>query len=367
MRRVFSTEVRLSPAGYEVQEKRVLPRNSTCVVCIGTIGKICLTSAPSFTNQQINSVIVDREHCNPLYVYYLLTTAIPKVKKLEGGSASGREHVRKSLFEQIEVEVHPLPTQRKIAAILSAYDDLIENNTRRIAILEEMAQAIYREWFVHFRFPGHEQVAMVDSELGPIPEGWTSGTLGGIGNLRKDRFIADEHRDLPLLDLSRIPKRSLCISEYGKSNELRTSRIVFEEGDVLFGAIRPYLHKVAIAPFRGVTNTSVLVLRNRDTIPKSFLSCFLFSDGTVSWANQYSGGTKMPVIKWDVFSKMNVPIPPSHLLARFDNAMSPMFALIVSLVLRNFRLRRTRDLLLPRLISGEVGVSELEINMGGLD
>ena len=75
-------------------------------------------------------------------------------------------------LQAFEVRVPPLPTQRKIASILSAYDDLIENNTRRIAILEEMAQAIYREWFVNFRFPGHENVKLVDSPLGQIPEGW---------------------------------------------------------------------------------------------------------------------------------------------------------------------------------------------------
>ncbi|MCP4537533.1 MAG: hypothetical protein GY832_10335 [Chloroflexi bacterium] len=173
----------MSKAGYKVQKTRALPKNTTCVVCVGTIGKIYLTSETSFTNQQINSVIVDQEHYDPLYVYCLLRTTIPQVKQLEGGSASGREHVKKSLFEQIEVKVHPLPTQRKIAAILSAYDDLIENNTRRIALLEQTAQLLYREWFVHFRFPGHQSVPLVESELGPIPEGWEVRTLGQFGKV----------------------------------------------------------------------------------------------------------------------------------------------------------------------------------------
>ncbi len=86
--------------------------------------------------------------------------------------ASGRQRADLKVVREIEILAPPPPTQRKIAAILSAYDDLIENNTRRIQILEQMAQAIYREWFVHFRFPGHEDVRMVESELGLIPEGW---------------------------------------------------------------------------------------------------------------------------------------------------------------------------------------------------
>jgi len=251
--------------------------------------------------------------------------------------------------------------QRKIAAILSAYDDLIENNTRRIKILEEMAQSIYREWFVNFRFPGHEKLKMVDSPMGKIPAGWEVRRIGDICNRIIDKFSENEHNSLPLLDLSRIPRRSCAISDFGKSDEIRTSRTIFAKGDILFGAIRPYFHKVILAPIRGVTNISVFTLRAFGETPNSFLFSVLFSDATVQWANQHSGGTKMPVINWDVFTKMKLPYPPLQLIKKFDESGGPICDQISFLILKNFNLRQTRDLLLPKLISGKLDVSDLDI------
>ena len=168
--RIVQTERFLSQKGYEYNKNRLLPRNAVCAVCIASIGKICMTTVPSVTNQQINSVVVNQDKYDPDFVYYLLRTKTNVLKNIAGGVAS--PIVNKSSFSNIEVCVPPLPTQRKIAAILSTYDDLIENNTRRIKIFDDMAQTLYREWFVHFRFPGHENVPMVESPLGPIPQGW---------------------------------------------------------------------------------------------------------------------------------------------------------------------------------------------------
>ncbi len=166
------TEESLSEEGYKLFENKLLPKNTPCVVTIGTIGKLCLTKEPSFCNQAVNCIIVDQRFHDPMYIFYLMKISIPKVKFLSSGTASGRENVSKSAFEGIEVEVPLLPIQRKIALILSNYDDLIENNTRRIEILEETAKLVYEECFVKFRFPGHENVRMVPSESGEIPEGW---------------------------------------------------------------------------------------------------------------------------------------------------------------------------------------------------
>jgi type I restriction enzyme S subunit len=118
---------------------------------------------------------------DPAYVFYLAYTDIvrkPAEKSMSG--ASGRQRADLNAIRNLEVPTPPLTTQRKIAAILSAYDDLIENNTRRIKILGEMARMIYQEWFVYFRFPGHGNVKMVESELGLIPEGWEAKPIGEV-------------------------------------------------------------------------------------------------------------------------------------------------------------------------------------------
>ncbi|NBU76065.1 MAG: restriction endonuclease subunit S, partial [Planctomycetes bacterium] len=227
-RKIFETETEISDLGAQTQYGRLLPANTPFVVCIGTIGKLGLTTRPSFTNQQINSVLVNQEQHDSLFVYYLLKNSIPEVKQLNGGSASGRENVNKSTFENIAVRVPPLSVQQRIAGILSAYDDLIENSQRRIKILESMARALYRELFVRGNAPG--------GILEPC-------VLGDICSLVKLPFSETRDGDRPLLDLSRIPQASIAPADTGLSSELTTSRILFERGDTLFGAIRCYLHK----------------------------------------------------------------------------------------------------------------------------
>jgi len=254
-----------------------------------------------------------------------------------------------------------LPTQRKIAAILSAYDDLIESNLRRIKILEEMAQNLYREWFVKFRFPGHQHARFTDSPLGRIPEGWEVVSLGKITELRKDKFKEKLHSECPLLDLAKMQQRTLSVGETGSPDELTTSRIIFEEDDILFGSIRPYLHKVALAPYRGVTNVSVLVIRPAEKSLQSFLAVLLSSIDTIRWADQHSTGTKMPVIKWEALQTMPVLMPTQAVLRAFETFVQPMLQTVKMTSSHNQTLRRTRDLLLPKLISGEVDVSELDI------
>jgi len=360
--RIVHPERGISQEGFLKFRRQILPRRSVCFVCIGaTIGKICLTTEKSLTNQQINSVVVDTTKHDPFFIYYLLSTYAEAVKGIAGGAAT--PIVNKTSFENIEVVVPPLPTQRKIAAILSAYDDLIENNLRRIKILEEMAQNLYREWFVKFRFPGHQQARFVDSPLGRIPEGWEVVSLGNLIKLRKDKFQENLHSECPLLDLAKMQQRTLSVAETGNPSELTTSRIIFEEDDILFGSIRPYLHKVALAPCRGVTNVSVLVIRPAEKNLQSFLAVLLSSIDTIRWADQHSTGTKMPVIKWEALQTMPALLPSQAVLRVFETSVQPMLQTVKMTSSRNQNLRRTRDLLLPKLISGEVDVSELDITI----
>jgi type I restriction enzyme S subunit len=253
----------------------------------------------------------------------------------------------------------PLPIQRRIACILSAYDELIENSQRRIKILEAMARALYREWFVHFRFPGHESVPRVPTPLGEIPQGWEVKKLGDLCTLAKDAYRDAHHSELPLLDLARMPSSTLAPQETGKPSELTTSRIVFQQGDTLFGAIRCYLHKVVVMHYSGVTNTSVLVLRPKRASFRSLLAVIASDAETIRWAETQSTGTKMPVINWGVFQMMPTPIPAQALAEEYENLVGPMLDEIGALATQVQNLRRTRDLLLPRLFSGQIDVEAL--------
>lgn len=123
---------------------------------------------------------VDQRVGDPLYVYYYVSAPESREKIVQDASVTGVPKTNVAYLRDFPVVLPPLPTQRKIASILAVYDDLIENNNRRIKLLEEMAQRIYREWFVDFRYPGHENLPFVDSELGPIPEGWSVASLSEL-------------------------------------------------------------------------------------------------------------------------------------------------------------------------------------------
>lgn len=292
---------------------------------------------------------LDRNRLDTRFLYYSLFPQLEHLRDISTGAAT--KFLTMGLLNNLELVLPDLPTQRRIAGILSAYDDLIENNLRRIRILEEMAQSLYREWFVHFRFPGHEFVRLDDSPLGHIPHGWTATCLGALCEAKREKYVESRDVDLPLLDLARMPSRTLATSEFGASGDLSTSRILFKEGDTLFGSIRPYLHKVCRAPVDGVTNVSVFVLRPRKPKFSALVSTICSTTEAVKWAEQHSNGTKMPVIKWEQLAEFPVIIGPQGLVDQFHSFASPAMNEIASLSKRNQILRQTRDLLLPKLLS----------------
>ena len=156
--------------------------------------------------------------------------------------------------------------------------------------------------------------------------------------------------------MARMPSRTLAPKDTGLPTELTTSRILFQKGDTLFGSIRCYLHKVIIVHHPGVTNTSVLVLRPSSPSFRSLLAIVASDIDTIRWAETQSTGTKMPVINWGVFQGMSVPIPSRQLAQKFEDFAGPVLDELGILATQIQTLRRTRDLLLPRLLSGQVAL-----------
>lgn len=293
---------------------------------------------------------------DPKYCYYLLKTL--RLERFDAGASNptlNRNHVH-----GLPVSIPPIPTQRRIASILSAYDDLIENNTRRIAILEEMARRIYEEWFVRFRFPGHEQVKMVESELGLIPEGWSWGCLRDVAeDVRESVHPEAVVPDTPYVGLEHIPRRSIALAEWGFASEVQSTKLRFVRGDILFGKIRPYFHKVAVAPVDGVASSDAIVIRARESKWYPLVLATVSSDAFVAEATQSANGTKMPRANWNVLLGYKVPKPTDEVLSKFNEILLGLVDFVRVAMLKNRNLRATRDLLLPKLISGELDVSPL--------
>ena len=365
--RIVQTERFLSQKGYEYRKNRLLPRDAVCVTCIGaTIGKICMTTVPSATNQQINSVVVNQDTYDPYFVYYLLRTKAKVIQSIAGGAAT--PIVKKSTFAGINVCVPSFPTQRKIAAVLNTYDDLIENNTRRIKILEEMASAIYREWFVEFRFPGHEQGEMVESELGLIPQGWEVVVASEAISINP-RVSVPRHTEKPFVPMKSAIEHSMLITEV----EQRTgnSGAKFKNHDTLFARITPCLENgrtgfVQFLPsddMIALGSTEFIVLRSKTLNPYFVYLLAQTHDFKDNAVKSMTGATGRQRVVNQCFDNYFLPNPDQDSLRQFECIIAPLFKKVQNLWEKNTNLHQTRDLLLPKLISGEIDVSELDINI----
>jgi type I restriction enzyme S subunit len=223
-----------------------------------------------------------------------------------------------------------------------------------------MARALYREWFVHFRFPGHESVPRVPSPLGEIPQGWEVRKLGELAEeMRRNVPKGSLEDPAPFVGLEHIPRRSLALDAWESTTELGSNKLEFKKGEVLFGKIRPYFHKVSIAPFDGLCSADTIVIRARRQEHYALVVGCVSSDDFVALATATSNGSKMPRANWTVLAEHPVTIPPSTVARKFSAVIEPAIAQMQTLVFQTQNLRRTRDLLLPRLLSGQIDVEAM--------
>ena len=296
---------------------------------------------------------------HPKFVAALLASL--ELGRSEGAAAV--PGVNRNHLHVLPVTVPDPETQSRIAEILGVMDDLIENNRRRIALLERLAQAIYREWFVHFRYPGHEDDELVDSSLGPIPAGWELRELQDIASAVTDTVDpAEIDPETPAVGLEHIPRRSLTLVEWGRADGLASRKARFLTGDVLFGKIRPYFHKVCVAPCDGICSTDAIVIRAIDERFRGLVTMSVFSDGFVAHAVATSNGTKMPRADWKVLRTWNVSVPPERILAAFENAVTDSLDMCRLLAAQGRELATLRDQLLPKLVTGAIDVSHLDLD-----
>jgi type I restriction enzyme S subunit len=349
------TERYLSDDGANLLKSSLLPAESVSVSCIGwQMGKSIMTSRPSFTNQQLNTIIPN-DKVDADFLYYSLSTRRKELLSLGATTGVRTPILNKSAFSDLEVSLPNIVEQRKIAAILSAYDDLIENNTRRIKILEEMAQTLYREWFVKFRFPGHEKVKMVGSELGMVPEGWEVKRLGDVCNIvmgqsPKSEFYNDIGEGLPfhqgVTDFGdRFPKdRKYCTV---------INRIA-EAGDILF-SVRAPVGRINISDKKIVIGRGLCAIRSKSGKQAYIL---LQLNKQFEEEDTMGSGTIFKSVTKADMNGIKLIIPKEELLKNFEEIMVPFFAELKNLTFKNQNLNLTRDVLLPKLISGELNVTK---------
>ena len=286
-------------------------------------------------------------------------------------------NVSASQLAQIPCPSFTQDEQRAIAHVLGTLDDKIDLNRRINATLEAMARALFRSWFVDFDpvrakmegrdtglpkdiaalFPGR----LVDSELGKVPEGWTVGTLGDIA--LSPRRGVDPVRvavDTPYIGLEHMPRKSVALTDWGRAESVSSNKSAFESGDILFGKLRPYFHKVGIAPVNGVCSTDIVVLHARTPGWSAFTLVCVSSPDFVGYASQTATGTKMPRTSWLTMSGYELCQPTDAIATEFHRVVSPLLERIVANVHESRTLGLVRDMLLPKLVSGELRMNAAE-------
>lgn len=259
-------------------------------------------------------------------------------------------------FPDFPVFLPSLQTQYKIASILSAYDDLIENNQKQIKLLEEAAQRLYKEWFVDLRFPGHEGVKIVDG----VPEGWKSCKLRDVAGINERNTDGNYPYDkINYIDIGSVRNgRILEKANYNLEEAPGRAKRIVQDGDVIWGMVRPNLRAYAIVlnPDKNdVFSTGFAVLTSKK-VPFSFLYCNVTTEEFVGYLVNCTNGAAYPAVKPIHFEEYNVSIPQNNLLNKFHNITEPYFRKIYYLNKQISSLREARDRLLPKLMSGEIEV-----------
>lgn len=356
------TEEYYSLVAYEKYRKSLIPSKSTCVVTIGSIGKkMTMTNQECFVNQAVNAIIPNKNY-NPFFVYYSIKNILPKVKKADTGASSGRENVSKSNFMSLTIKAPKcLQTQSQIANILCSYDDQIENNLKRINLLEQAAQNIYKEWFVNMRFPGHENTS-IDRETG-LPEGWKEKELSNLvsflgGFAFKSKTYVNNGR-FRVITIKNVGDKIFNTSVGNFVDEIPPKlkeHCFITEGDILLSLTGNVGRSCIAFGENNLLNQRVAKIKavNNNWSPYIY---WMFNDIKLfSLMNNLATGSAQQNLSPIKLAKQNVIIPDELIIDSYCEKVNSFFNQIILLNKSIIKLKSARDILLPRLMNQTIEV-----------
>ena len=377
--------------------KGKLESHDIVITTRGTVGNIAYYS-PSipFKHIRINSGMVilrpNVEFIIPEFLYYSLISPFFKnqLKSFTSGSAQPQLPIRD--LSNISLYLPSLQQQKSIIEKIKILDQKIELNRKMNETLEQMAQAVFQDWFVDFGPVKRKAKGITDpgailgglipdtakaqeiASLFPdqfaedgLPEGWSYSSLNEIAVKTGNQILPQEiDPETIYIGLGHITRRSLAIYDWDQASKVTSNKLTFKKGDILFGKLRPYFHKVVIAPQNGISSTDIIPIQAIRNIYYSYLVCLVSSNKFVDYTDKSSTGTRMPRTSWAIMAKYEIPKPSDAIFEAFNHITSKHFLLMQENVLQNHTLAEMRDLLLPKLMSGEISVDELEKKMGGV-
>jgi type I restriction enzyme S subunit len=355
------SEIRhISESEYPNWTKRVVPRKNDIVFSYeATLHRYALIPSGfrGCLGRRMALIRVDEKIVDPLFLYYHFLSpywwAFVETIKISGATV---DRISIIDFPNFKISLPDLPTQKKIASILSAYDDLIENNNQRIQLLEEMAEEIYKEWFVRFRFPGYQDSKFFDKEgkevphdtAGALPEGWKDGTIGGLIEIKKGKIITQSTITVGLVP---VVAGGLSPAYYHNAPNTKSPTITISASGANSGFVNLYYEDVWASDCSFIDS-------NMTDILYFFYSTLKVRQKEVFHLQR--GAAQPHVYSKDIMA-LELKYPDKNLLLEFEELIKPFYDEIGVLKEKNQVLQETRDLLLPRLISGKLSVADIGV------
>lgn len=339
---IYDTEKTLSQKGFESAGASafMFKKDTLAISKSGTIGALGILKDEMCGNRAVINIDVNKTKASLPYVYYLLKYKNKELVSKAHGSIQKNLYI--SVLEQTKINHSDLSVQQEIAAVLFALDAKIELNQRINAELEAMANLVFRHRFI-------ENKKKVK---------WGIGRLGQVAeNIRRSANPSEIKPETHYIGLEHMPRKSIALADYGNASELGSNKYAFKAGEFLFGKLRPYFHKVGIAPVDGVCSTDILVISPKAPEWYGFVLGHVSSDEIIKYADATSGGTKMPRTNWESLAKFEIPMPPVELAKQFTDFLAPIAKQIRINTFESQTLRELRDWLLPMLMNGQVRVS----------
>ena len=316
--RIVATEEHISEAGLMNSSAKLLPRDTVLLAMYGAnVGQLAWLGVEATVNQAICAMVTHPEETDSRFLYYALAGSRERLVGNAHGAA--QQNLSQQLIKPFKLAVPALATQRRIGEILRSMDDLIENNRRRIEVLEEMARSIYREWFVKFRFPGHQDVPLVDSPMGKIPCGWRVGALSETAVVSRISVKPCDHPDtifdhysLPAFDEGQVPARQL-------GSEIRSNKYLIAQPSLLVSKLNPRIDRTWLAGYESVltaiASTEFVVTTPTDAWSLEWPSLVVKSEAVRNRLVSMSGGTSTSHQRVKPQDFLNTPLvlPPPRL------------------------------------------------------
>ncbi len=292
----------------------------------------------------------------PRFVSYaFLTDAHQKWMLAQAGNKATMASLNHDIIKRIPLRLPAPVVQEATVRILAAYDDLIDNNRRRMALLEEAARQVYREWFVRLRFPGHERVKITNG----LPEGWEKKRLSDVAEINRASLSGSFDGEIEYIDIASVSPGSIdSISHHRFREAPSRARRIVAHGDIIWSCVRPNRRSYAVIwlpPENLIASTGFAVITPR-ILPTSYLLQAVTTDAFVGYLDNHARGAAYPAVLASDFERAEILVPRCSIMSAFDEIAEPMLAQAHALQLQNHKLHAARDLLLPKLMSGEMAV-----------